>query len=73
MAGLFFCLAPAEGAGLFFCSAAIPPHTSVYSAFCVVRAVIQLTPQNGTRGFTGAFPAIFPIPPPAIPDRQKRI
>lgn len=40
MAGLFFCLASAEGAGLLFCSAAIQPYTSVYSVFCVVHATI---------------------------------
>lgn len=39
MTGLFFCLASAEGAGLLFCPAAIQPHTSVYSAFCAVRAI----------------------------------
>lgn len=33
MAGLFFCLASAEGAGLLFCPATIQPHTSVYSGF----------------------------------------
>ena len=33
MAGLFFCLASAEGAGLLFCPFAIHPHTSVYSGF----------------------------------------
>ena len=38
MAGLFFCLASAEGAGLLFCPAAIQPHTSVYSVFCAVNA-----------------------------------
>lgn len=37
-AGLFFCLASAEGAGLLFCPAAIQPHTSVYSVFCAVNA-----------------------------------
>lgn len=39
LAGLFFCLASAEGAGLLFCPAAIQPHTSVYSAFCRVNAI----------------------------------
>lgn len=39
MAGLFFCLASAEGAGLLFCPDAIQPHTSVYSAFYAVNAV----------------------------------
>lgn len=38
MAGLFFCLASAEGAGLLFCPAAIQPHTSVYSGLSVVNA-----------------------------------
>ena len=38
MAGLFFCLASAEGARLLFCPAAIQPHTSVYSVFCAVHA-----------------------------------
>ena len=64
MAGLFFCLAPAEGAGLLFCPAAIQPHTSVYSAFCSVNAVIPPTPQNSAQGFTVDFPAIcrvFPL------------
>lgn len=36
-AGLFFCLASAEGAGLLFCPAAIQTHTSVHSAFCSVH------------------------------------
>ena len=38
MAGLFFCLASAEGAWLLFCPAAIQSHISVYSAFCAVNA-----------------------------------
>lgn len=33
LAGLFFCLASAEGAGLLFCPAAIQPNTSGYSGF----------------------------------------
>lgn len=33
LAGLFFCLASAEDAGLLFCPFAIHPHTSVYSGF----------------------------------------
>lgn len=36
--GFFFCLASAEGAELLFCPYTIHPHTSVYSAFCVVHA-----------------------------------
>ena len=38
VAGLFFCLASAEGAGLLFCPVTIQPHTIVYSAFCIVNA-----------------------------------
>lgn len=38
VAGLFFCLASAEDAGLLFCPAAMQPYTSVYSAFCTVNA-----------------------------------
>lgn len=63
MAGLFFCLASAEGAGLLFCPAAIQPHTSGYNGFYPVHAVIQHTPQNGAQGFTGAFPAICRVLP----------
>lgn len=33
LAGLFFCLASAEGAGLLFCHAVIQPNTSAYSGF----------------------------------------
>lgn len=40
-AGLFFCLASAEGAGLLFLPCyTIQPHTSVYSAFCIVNATL---------------------------------
>lgn len=73
LAGLFFCLTPAEGVGLLFCHFAIQPHTSVYSVFCVVNAIIPSTLQNGLQGFTGAFPTIYPILPPQIPDRHKRL
>nr|DAR20790.1 MAG TPA: hypothetical protein [Caudoviricetes sp.] len=73
MAGLFFCLASAEGAGLLFCPETMQPHTSVYSVFYVVRAVIPLTPQNSAQGFTVAFPAIVPAQPPTITDRHKRL
>lgn len=61
MAGLFFCLASAEGAGLLFCPIAIQPDTIVYSVFCTVHAVIPHTLQNSTQRFTGAFPAIYHI------------
>ena len=54
VAGIFFCLAPAEGAGLLFFHAAIQPNTSVYGGFYAIHAVIPHTPQNGVQGFTGA-------------------
>ena len=53
-----------HGAGLLFCPATIQPHTSVYSGFYHVHAVIQQTPQNSAQGFTGAFPAIYLVLPP---------
>lgn len=71
-AGLFFCLASAEGAGLLFCPAAIQPHTSVYSAFCAVYAIIPPTPQNSAQNFTVAFPVICPIIPPQIPNQHNK-
>lgn len=62
-----------HGAGLLFCSDAIQPHTSVYSVFCRVDAIIPPTPQNSIHGFTAAFPAIAPVQPPAITARHKRL
>ena len=73
MAGLFFCLASAEGAGLLFFPAAMQPNTSVYGAFCAVNAVIQHSPQNSLQGFTGDFPEICPVLPLQILDRHKRL
>lgn len=70
-AGFFFCLASAEGAGLLFCPYTIHPHTSIYSAFCVVHAVIPPTPQNSTQGFAKAFPVICPTPAHAIQQEHK--
>jgi hypothetical protein len=61
LAGLFFCLASAEGAGLLFCPAAIQPNTGVYGAFCAVNAIIPPMPQNSAQGSTWAFPAIFRV------------
>lgn len=54
MAGLFFCLASAEGAGLLFCPAAIQPHTSVYSGLSVVNAIYAAkTPKPFTGIYSG--------------------
>lgn len=52
MAGLFFCLASAEGAGLLFCHFAIQPHASVYSVFCAVNAIYT---TNATKHRTGLY------------------
>lgn len=52
MAGLFFCLASAEGVGLLFCHFAIQPHASVYSVFCAVNANYI---TNATKHRTGLY------------------
>lgn len=55
MAGLFFCLASAEGAGLLFCLAAIQPHTSIYSGLYTVHTFYTAkTPKP----FTGLYRGI---------------
>lgn len=65
LAGIFFCLASAEGAGLLFCPAVIQPHTSVYSVFCAINAVYTShTAKQRTwlyRGISGYFPCFAPI------------
>lgn len=53
MAGFFFCLASAEGAGLLFCPVAIQPHTIVYSAFCAVNAINYTA--HATKRRTGLY------------------
>lgn len=55
MTGLFFCLAPAEGAWLLFCPAAIQPHTIVYSAFFAVHASYI---ANAAKQRTGLYSVI---------------
>lgn len=52
LAGLFFCLASAEGAGLLFCSSVIQPHASIYSAFCAVHASYT---THATKQRTGLY------------------
>ena len=54
-AGLFFCLASAEGAGLLFCPAAIQPHTSVYSVFCAVNANYTANDAKRRTGLYSGF------------------
>lgn len=62
MAGLFFCLASAEGAGLLFCPAEIQPHTSIYSTFCAVHAELY-HPLHKTahRALQGLFLQLYPF------------
>ena len=52
MAGLFFCLASAEGAGLLFCPAAYEPHTSIYSGLYHVHAIYT---AHATKQHTGLY------------------
>ncbi len=55
LAGLFFCLASAENAGLLFCPDAIQPHTSVCSGFYPVRAVYT---TNAVKQRTGLYSGV---------------
>nr|DAP46497.1 MAG TPA: hypothetical protein [Caudoviricetes sp.] len=73
MAGLFFCLVSAEGAGLLFCPSTIQPHTSVYSAFYAVHAIYTANAVKQSTGFYSGVPVICPILPPKMPDRYKRL
>jgi hypothetical protein len=74
VAGLFFCLASAEGAGLLFCPVAICFPIQAFTAHFVPSVqFIPPTPQNSAQGFTVAFLAIAPAQPPQIPDRHKRL
>lgn len=52
MAGLFFCLASAEGAGLLFCPFAIQPNTSVCSGLYSVHASYT---TNAAKQRTGLY------------------
>lgn len=60
MAGFFFCLASAEGAGLLFCPAAIHPRTSVYSVFCAINAVYTANVTKQHTGLCRGFSRYFP-------------
>lgn len=60
MAGLLFCLASAEDAGLLFCPAAIQPHTSVYSAFCSVNASYTTNAAKQRTGLYSGFSGYLP-------------
>lgn len=56
MAGLFFCLASAEGAGLLFCPAVIQPRANVYNGLYSVHAKLY-HPRHKTahRALRGLF------------------
>lgn len=72
LAGFFFCLAPAEGAGLFFCPATYQPRASVYSGFSAVHAkFIRSKRQNRLQGFTAEFLLICHIPAHTIQQTRK--
>lgn len=64
MAGFFFCLASANGAGLLFCPAAVQPHTSVYSAFCAVRALYRTRYKTAHKALQGIFLQLCPLNSP---------
>lgn len=57
--------------GFSFCPAAREPHTSVYSAICIIHAIIQTKRKNRLQGFTAAFPFICPIPAHTIQQPHK--
>lgn len=61
LAGLFFCLAPAEGAGLLFCPAAIQPHASVYSVLCTVNAIYHTRHKTAHRALQWLFLRLCPL------------
>lgn len=71
LAGFFFCLASNTVQGFSFCPAAREPHTSVYSAICIIHAIIQTKRKNRLQGFTAAFPFIYPIPAHTIQQPHK--
>ena len=71
LAGLFFCFASAEDAKLLFCPATIQPHTSVYSVFSVVHAIIQQKRQNRLQDFAAAFLSICHVPAHTIQQPHK--
>lgn len=72
MAGLFFCLASAEGAGLFFLPGGVQAkYKRLQHVLCSPCRVIQHTLQNSSHGFTGAFPLICPIPAHTIQQTHK--
>lgn len=56
LAGIFFCLASAEGAGLLFCPATMQHHTSVYGAFCAVNA--EFYTAHTTKQRTGLYSGV---------------
>ena len=57
--------------GFYFCAAAYQPHTSVYSGFSAVHAIIRSKRQNRLQGFTAAFPLICHIPAHTIQQTHK--
>ena len=61
LAGLFFCLASAEGAGLLFCPAAIQAYTSVYSVFCAKMQLYRPRHKTARRALQWRFRRLCPF------------
>ena len=62
MAGLFFPLHLLRVQGFYFCPETYQAHTSVYSGFSDINAIIQPKHHKRLQGFTAVFPSICPIP-----------
>ena len=63
MAGLFFCLAPADGAGLLFLPGGVSAtHKHLQRSFCRPCNFIRPKRKKRSQGFAWAFPLICPIP-----------
>lgn len=78
MAGLFFCLASADGTGLLFCPAAIHPNTSVYIVFYTIHASYTAHAAKQHTGLCRRFSSYLPCfaaavwrVHPAIPRRLR--
>lgn len=60
MAGLFFCLASAEGAGLLFCSAAIQPYKRLQRVLCRPCTIYTANAAKQCTGLCSGFSCGLP-------------
>lgn len=60
MAGLFFCLASAEGAGLLFCQATIQPNANVHIVFYTIHASYTAHAAKQHTGLCRRFSSYLP-------------